>query len=136
MVRCKANPCQFKLMSVSVQSSNLFQVSIASLDDLAAQTDISYSVVKGSDTETYFKHMHNIEERFYDNWKEMSLGSTAQTPSEQDSSSQYAVWDYPLGDKFTIIWKNMLKTGLLNSTEEGVEKVPYEYLVLCLEDDY
>ncbi len=53
----------------------LSQVSISSLDDLAAQTDVQYSVVRGSDTETYFKHMANIEETFYNNWKTMSLGT-------------------------------------------------------------
>lgn len=51
----------------------------------------------------------------------MSLGSTS--PNTADKSFQYAVWDYPLGDKYTVIWKRMQKTGLLNSTTEGVQKV-------------
>ena len=97
------------------------KVTISSLDDLAKQTDTKYSVVKGSDTETYFKHMAKIEETFYNNWKTMSLGSTS--PNTADKSSQYAVWDYPLGDKFTIIWNRMKETGLLNSSAEGVQKV-------------
>ena len=98
-----------------------FKVTISSLDDLAKQTDTKYSVVQGSGTETYFKHMAKIEETFYNNWKTMSLGSTS--PNTADKSSQYAVWDYPLGDKFTIIWNRMKETGLLNSSEEGVQKV-------------
>ena len=65
--------------------------------------------------------MAKIEETFYNNWKTMSLGSTS--PNTADKSSQYAVWDYPLGDKFTIIWNRMKETGLLNSSAEGVQKV-------------
>ena len=103
--------------------TSCFKVTISSLDDLAKQTDTKYSVVKGSDTETYFKHMAKIEETFYNNWKTMSLGSTS--PNTADKSSQYAVWDYPLGDKFTIIWNRMKETGLLNSSVEGVQKVSH-----------
>ena len=103
-------------------------MTISSLDDLAKQTDTKYSVVKGSDTETYFKHMAKIEETFYNNWKTMSLGSTS--PNTADKSSQYAVWDYPLGDKFTIIWNRMKETGLLNSSAEGVQKVSNFSLVV------
>lgn len=51
-------------------------------------------------------------------------GSTS--PNSADRSSEYAVWDYPLGDKYTIIWNRMKDTGLLNSTAEGVAKVSRE----------
>ncbi len=98
------------------------QSTIASLDDLANQNDVTYSILAKSDSETYFKHMSDIESTFYDRWKEMSLGSVT-SKSTVDESSQYAVWDYPLGDKFTRIWNKLKVTGFINSTKEGVQKV-------------
>ena len=65
--------------------------------------------------------MRLIEREFYLRWKEMSLGSIYSSTSNQ--SSQFAVWDYPLGDKFTNMWATIDSHGILNSSAEGVAKV-------------
>nr|KAG5713494.1 hypothetical protein BaRGS_025042 [Batillaria attramentaria] len=95
---------------------------IASLDALAAQSDVKYSVVRMSNVMAYFEHQAAIERNFYELWKNMSLGG-AGSGSENVVEQNLAVWDYPLGDKFGNMWDAMKKTGLLNSTQEGLEKV-------------
>ncbi|KAK7111834.1 ionotropic receptor 25a-like [Littorina saxatilis] len=95
--------------------------SIASLDELAAQSDVRYSVVRESNVKAYFEHQAAIERNFYELWKNMSLGGGAGAGSNLEQN--LAVWDYPLGDKFGNMWNAMVTTGLLNSTKDGLEKV-------------
>ena len=92
---------------------------ISSLDDLAKQYKIKYAPVKGTASETYFKRMSEIEEKFYDIWKAMSLNESM-TPQER---AQLAVWDYPVSDKFTNMWRYMQEAGLPNSTEDAIQRV-------------
>ncbi|KAL8573211.1 hypothetical protein ACOMHN_036196 [Nucella lapillus] len=93
---------------------------IASLDELAAQSDVKYSVVRDSNVMAYFEHQAAIERNFYELWKNMSLGGTKPGAGTDQS---LAVWDYPLGDKFGNMWSAMKTTGLLNTTQDGLERV-------------
>ncbi|RCN39163.1 hypothetical protein ANCCAN_14919 [Ancylostoma caninum] len=45
--------------------------------------------------------MAEIEERFYNIWKEMSLNESM-SPRDR---ARLAVWDYPVSDKFTNMWR-------------------------------
>lgn len=58
-------------------------------------------------------------------WREEPFlhGSDLAHSSTSNQSSQFAVWDYPLGDKFTNMWEKIQATGVLNSSSEGVDKV-------------
>lgn len=93
---------------------------VESLDDLAAQSTITYSAMEGSTVQTYFRRMAEIEKNFYTLWKDMSYGDI---PSSSLKGKNFAVWDYPLGDKYQNIWKHMEKNGFLNSSRQGMEKV-------------
>ncbi|XP_021379410.1 ionotropic receptor 25a-like [Mizuhopecten yessoensis] len=91
---------------------------VESLDDLVTQSAYQYTVQKGTVGETYFQRMAKIEAGFYSYWKDVSFST--------DSSSaltQYAVWDYPLGDKYIKLWQSMQETGYVLNTEEGIAKV-------------
>lgn len=68
---------------------------------------------------TYFKRMSDIEGRFYEIWKDMSLNDSL-SPVER---SKLAVWDYPVSDKYTKMWQAMQEAGLPNSLEEAVARV-------------
>lgn len=92
---------------------------ISSLDDLAAQYKIEYGPIKGSSAENYFRRMAEIEERFYNIWKEMSL---SESMSEKDRA-RLAIWDYPLSDKFTNMWRYMQESKLPVNMEEAIERV-------------
>lgn len=37
--------------------------------------------------------------------------------------AQLAVWDYPLSDKYTKLWKSMVEAGFPKKTEEAVARV-------------
>jgi len=78
------------------------------LDDLANQYKTKYAPQASTATETYFKRMAEIEDKFYDIWKAMSLNDSL----DDISRAELAVWDYPVSDKFTNMWNNMQDTGL------------------------
>lgn len=92
---------------------------IESLDDLAKQYKTLYSSVNGSHASTYFHRMSQIEGRFYEIWKEMSLNDSL-SPVER---SKLAVWDYPVSDKYTKIWQAMQEAGIQSSLEKAVARV-------------
>lgn len=58
----------------------------------------------------YFYRMSEIEERFYEIWKDMTLNDSL-TPLER---SKLAVWDFPVSDKYSKIWQTMQEAGLVN----------------------
>ncbi|CAG9797996.1 unnamed protein product [Chironomus riparius] len=92
---------------------------IESLDDLAKQYKVLYAPINGSSAMTYFERMADIERRFYEIWKDMSLNDSL-SPVER---SKLAVWDYPVSDKYTKMWQAMREAGLPNTLEEAVARV-------------
>ncbi|CAD5215980.1 unnamed protein product [Bursaphelenchus okinawaensis] len=93
--------------------------SITSLDDLAKQYKVEYAPLKSGGTETYFRRMAEIEEQFYDIWKKMSLNESM---SEMDRA-KLAVWDYPVSDKYTNMWRFMVESRLPETAEEAIQRV-------------
>lgn len=64
---------------------------IESLDDLAKQYKVLYAPLNGSSAMTYFERMADIERRFYEIWKDMSLNDSL-SPVER---SKLAVSQFP-----------------------------------------
>lgn len=83
---------------------------------VAKQYKILYAPINGSAAMTYFQRMSQIEGRFYEIWKDMSLNDSL-TPVER---SKLAVWDYPVSDKYTKMWQAMQEAGLPNTLEQGL----------------
>ncbi|XP_003743738.1 ionotropic receptor 25a [Galendromus occidentalis] len=92
---------------------------IESLDDLSKQYKVKYAPQKDTTASTYFQRMANIEEKFYEIWKNMSLDDSL----TDDQRAELAVWDYPVSDKFTKIWWTMQEANLPESFEAGVQRV-------------
>ncbi|KIH68820.1 Ligand-gated ion channel [Ancylostoma duodenale] len=92
---------------------------ISSLDDLAKQYKIEYAPIKGSASETYFRRMAEIEERFYNIWKEMSLNESMSPRGR----ARLAVWDYPVSDKFTNMWRYMQESKLPIDMDDAIHRV-------------
>ncbi|KAL1505374.1 hypothetical protein ABEB36_004957 [Hypothenemus hampei] len=92
---------------------------IESLDDLSKQYKIQYAPVNGSSTMTYFQRMADIEGRFYEIWKDMSLNDSL-TDVER---AKLAVWDYPVSDKYTKMWQAMIEAELPSNLDAAVERV-------------
>ncbi|XP_071055575.1 ionotropic receptor 25a [Onthophagus taurus] len=92
---------------------------VESLDDLSKQYKIQYAPLNGTSSMTYFDRMANIEAKFYDIWKDMSLNDSLSDVER----AQLAVWDYPVSDKYTKMWQAMKEAGLPNTLDEAVERV-------------
>ncbi|RZC36456.1 glutamate receptor ionotropic, kainate 2, partial [Asbolus verrucosus] len=92
---------------------------IESLDDLSKQYKIQYAPLNGSSAMTYFERMANIEAKFYEIWKDMSLNDSL----SEVERAKLAVWDYPVSDKYTKMWQAMKEAELPNTLEEAVERV-------------
>lgn len=69
------------------------QTPVQSLEQLARQSRINYTVVNGSDTHQYFKNMKFAEDTLYRVWKEITLNST-------EDQARYRVWEYPIREQF------------------------------------
>nr|BBH62853.1 ionotropic receptor [Tropilaelaps mercedesae] len=92
---------------------------IESLDDLSKQYKVKYAPQADTTASTYFFRMANIEEKFYEIWKNMSLDDSL----TDDQRAELAVWDYPVSDKYTKIWWTMQEADLPKTFEEGVARV-------------
>lgn len=94
-------------------------IPIESLDDLAKQYRIKYAPIDGTAEQTYFERMAYIEEIFYNIWKEMSLNDSL----SEEERSKFAVWDYPISDKYTKIWAQIQQVGMPIGVEAGIKRV-------------
>ena len=92
------------------------QTTVAGLEALAQQSKINYTVVEGSPYYEYFKNMAGAEEDLYKKWKDMTLASNA-------DQARYRVWDYPIKEQYTHIFKTIKASGMMRSSSEGFQKV-------------
>lgn len=92
------------------------QTTVSGLEELAQQSKINYTVVEGSPYYEYFKNMASAEEELYNKWKDMTLSSNA-------DQSRYRVWDYPIKEQYTHIFKTIQASGMVRSSSEGFQKV-------------
>lgn len=94
-------------------------IPIDSLDDLAKQYRIKYAPVDGTAEHAYFERMAHIEEIFYNIWRDMSLNESL----SEEERSRFAVWDYPISDKYTKIWTQIKQVSMPPSYETGIDRV-------------
>lgn len=95
------------------------ELPIENLDDLVKQYRIKYAPIDGTAEHTYFERMAYIEEIFYNIWKEMSLNDSL----SEEERSKFAVWDYPISDKYTKIWAQIQQVGMPSDVEIGLNRV-------------
>ncbi|XP_043256878.1 ionotropic receptor 25a-like [Colletes gigas] len=93
--------------------------SVESMDDLTKQYRIRYSTLANSSAFRYFQGMKNAEDMLYEAWRRMTLDEN--TP--EWNRSKYAVWDYPLEDKFTKMYSAMDEVGFVPSVEQAAKMV-------------
>lgn len=94
-------------------------IPIESLDDLAKQYRIKYAPIDGTAERAYFERMAHIEEIFYNIWKNMSLSDNL----SEAERAKFAVWDYPISDKYTKIWSQIQEVQMPASLTEALERV-------------
>ncbi|KYN04416.1 Glutamate receptor, ionotropic kainate 2 [Cyphomyrmex costatus] len=92
------------------------QSPVQSLEQLARQSRINYTVLANSSAHQYFKNMKNAEDKLYTVWKEITLNSTS-------DQVEYRVWDYPIKEQYGHILQAITQVGPVKSTEDGFRKV-------------
>jgi glutamate receptor, ionotropic, invertebrate len=92
------------------------QTPVQSLEQLARQSRINYTVVADSDTHQYFINMKFAEDKLYQMWKEVALNSTS-------DQSQYRVWDYPIKEQWGHILMAINASLPVKDPDEGFAKV-------------
>ncbi|KAJ1521276.1 hypothetical protein ONE63_002957 [Megalurothrips usitatus] len=92
------------------------QTPVQSLEQLARQSRINYTVVEGSDTHSYFRNMKLAEDTLYRVWKEITLNASS-------DDTQYRVWDYPIKEQYGHILLAIERAGMLPNASAGFQKV-------------
>lgn len=92
------------------------QTPVQSLDQLARQSRINYTVVEGSDTHKYFINMKFAEDTLYRVWKEITLNST-------NDQSKYRVWDYPIREQYGHILLAINSSNPVSDSATGIRLV-------------
>ncbi|XP_059056602.1 ionotropic receptor 25a [Achroia grisella] len=92
------------------------QTPVSSLEQLARQSRINYTVVEGSTVHQYFINMKFAEDTLYRVWKEITLNATS-------DQSQYRVWDYPIREQYGHILLAINATGPVPDAKTGFDQV-------------
>lgn len=114
----------FVVLMVATFTANLaafltverMQTPVQSLEQLAKQSRINYTVVEGSDTHQYFINMKFAEDTLYQVWKEITLNATK-------DQAKYRVWDYPIREQYGQILRSINGSNPVASAVEGFENV-------------
>ncbi|XP_043516551.1 ionotropic receptor 25a isoform X3 [Frieseomelitta varia] len=109
------SPIKVKVVHL-LRTRVLFQSPVQSLEQLARQSRINYTVVANSGQHQYFMNMKNAEDKLYTVWKEITLNST----SDQVA---YRVWDYPIKEQYGHILQAITQVGPVANSKEGFQKV-------------
>ncbi|XP_050463521.1 ionotropic receptor 25a [Cataglyphis hispanica] len=98
------------------------EIPIETLEDLSKQYKIQYAPTLNSPAYIYFQRMANIENRFYDIWKDMSLNDSLSDVER----AKLAVWDYPVSDKYTKMFQAMKEAGFPSNIDDALKRVRRE----------
>ncbi|XP_026814788.1 ionotropic receptor 25a [Rhopalosiphum maidis] len=92
------------------------QTPVQSLQQLARQSRINYSVVDGSDAHQFFRNMKMAEDILYNVWKEIALNQT-------NNRKDFRVWDYPIKEEYGQILAAIERTGTVPNRTVGYQMV-------------
>ncbi|KAL3266880.1 hypothetical protein HHI36_011031 [Cryptolaemus montrouzieri] len=117
----------FSFMILSSYTANLAAILTVSMlenpvegiDDLEKQFKLQYAPLNNSVQMNYFLNMARIEDHFYEVWKNLTMNESL-TIIER---SQFAVWTFPVSEKYTNIWASISLNGMPENLEEAVKRV-------------
>lgn len=92
------------------------QTPVQSLEQLARQSRINYTVVKDSDTHQYFVNMKFAEDTLYRMWKELALNASK-------DFRKFRIWDYPIKEQFGHILLAINSSLPVANATEGFKNV-------------
>ncbi|KAL1516519.1 hypothetical protein ABEB36_000426 [Hypothenemus hampei] len=88
------------------------QAPVQSLEQLARQSRINYTVVQNSETHQYFINMKFAEDTLYRMWKELTLNAST-------DDTRYRVWDYPIREQYGHILLAINDSNPVANASEG-----------------
>ncbi|XP_072943228.1 uncharacterized protein Ir8a [Epargyreus clarus] len=92
------------------------QTPVSTLEQLARQSRINYTVVEGSSIHQFFINMKFAEDTLYRVWKEITLNATS-------DQAQYRVWDYPIREQYGHILLAINASGPVPDAATGFRQV-------------
>ncbi|XP_017063976.1 glutamate receptor ionotropic, kainate 3 [Drosophila eugracilis] len=92
------------------------QTPVQSLEQLARQSRINYTVVKDSDTHQYFVNMKFAEDTLYRMWKELALNASK-------DFKKFRIWDYPIKEQYGHILLAINSSQPVADAQEGFANV-------------
>ncbi|KAH8408870.1 hypothetical protein KR009_002908, partial [Drosophila setifemur] len=92
------------------------QTPVQSLEQLARQSRINYTVVGESDTHQYFINMKFAEDTLYRMWKELALNASK-------DFKKFRIWDYPIKEQYGHILLAINSSKPVVDAREGFAKV-------------
>ncbi|KAH8235493.1 hypothetical protein KR032_001672, partial [Drosophila birchii] len=92
------------------------QTPVQSLEQLARQSRINYTVVKDSDTHQYFVNMKFAEDTLYRMWKELALNASK-------DFKKFRIWDYPIKEQYGHILLAINSSQPVVDAREGFANV-------------
>ncbi|KAF7269745.1 hypothetical protein GWI33_017263 [Rhynchophorus ferrugineus] len=92
------------------------QAPVQSLEQLARQSRINYTVVKNSEIHEYFINMKFAEDTLYRMWKELTLNAST-------DDTRYRVWDYPIREQYGHILLAINDSNPVKDAAEGFRLV-------------
>ncbi|KAH8386835.1 hypothetical protein KR093_002841, partial [Drosophila rubida] len=92
------------------------QAPVQSLEQLARQSRINYTVVENSDTHHYFMNMKFAEDTLYRMWKEMALNASR-------DFRKFRIWDYPIKEQYGHILLAINSSKPVRNASEGFANV-------------
>ncbi|KAH8272725.1 hypothetical protein KR026_006521, partial [Drosophila bipectinata] len=92
------------------------QTPVQSLEQLARQSRINYTVVRESDTHQYFINMKFAEDTLYRMWKELALNASK-------DFKKFRIWDYPIKEQYGHILLAINSSQPVADAREGFANV-------------
>ncbi|OON21315.1 Ligand-gated ion channel [Opisthorchis viverrini] len=120
----------FVVIMVSMFSANLsakltvsgLKEEIKSLEQLAGQTEVKYTLRSNSAEYAFFRKMYGVEESLFRIWRYLSSNLT-------EFSSNYSVWQYPITERYGTIFKRMEEWGFTHDTVDSLDHVRKGWVV-------
>nr|VZI15136.1 unnamed protein product [Spirometra erinaceieuropaei] len=81
-----------------------------------------FTVQKDTPGEAYFARLAASEQALFRQWKQLTL-------HEDRTSSTYCVWQYPIQEIYSEIFRSMHNVGLTSSTEESLQRLQEDWMV-------
>ncbi|XP_002133910.2 uncharacterized protein Ir8a [Drosophila pseudoobscura] len=92
------------------------QTPVQSLEQLARQSRINYTVVMESDTHQYFINMKFAEDTLYRMWKELALNASK-------DFKKFRIWDYPIKEQYGHILLAINSSLPVKDARQGFDNV-------------